>query len=164
MTSLLNRIMNRIASEPLMRQVVSSEVHEAVGADEGDLLELEIVGESHTQHVLGAIAGRKDAEGKRERVGVTLRCQPDNTYDGNAIRVEVMGQLTGHVSRGQAGLLSPLMQHSCAGALEAVGMIVGGWDDGDSSGYYGIRVWITQRDARRLGVRSDQIDSTRRQR
>ena len=75
-----------------------------------------------------------------------------------------MGQLTGHVSRGHAALLSPALQRSCAGALEAVGMIVGGWDDGDSEGHYGIRVWITQRDAQRLGVRRERLNAGWRRR
>ena len=91
------------AYEPPLRQIVTDEVHEAVGADEGELIELEIVGESYTQDALAAIAGPKQPDGKRERVGVTLRCQPDNAYDANAIRVEVFGQLTGHVSRAQRG-------------------------------------------------------------
>jgi hypothetical protein len=148
-----------------------AEVLEAPAHDDRELIELEIVGESFHQDAFAAIAGPKEAEGKRQRVGVTLRCEPDNEYDSNAIRVEVMGQPLGHVSRKTAALLSPAMQRSCGGALEAVGMIVGGWaalilnDDGTdrvSIGHYGVRVWIMHRDADRLGVRPDDLDSSLR--
>ena len=32
-------------------------------------------------------------------VGTSLRCEPTNEYDANAVRVEVMGQLFGYVAR-----------------------------------------------------------------
>ena len=46
-----------------MRQIVTDEVHEAVGADEGELIEIEIVGESYSQDALAAIAGPKSRTG-----------------------------------------------------------------------------------------------------
>jgi hypothetical protein len=135
-------------------------VHEAHGAevradaaDDGvDLIELEIVGESYRQDALALIAGPKDAEGKQFRVGVTLRCEPANQYDPNAVRVEAFGQHVGYVSRLHAGSLCPSLLSRCGGALEARGLIVGGWSDAQGDGAYGIRVWITTTDIERLGV------------
>ena len=144
-----------------------AEVRDAEFDGDDVLIELEIVGESFHQDALGAIAGPKMTEGKRQRVDVTLRCEPENQYNSNAVRVEVMGQPLGHVSRHVAATLSPAMQRSCGGVIAAVGMIVGGWaalirdDDGSdhvSVGQYGVRVWIVQRDADRLGWRPDDLD------
>lgn len=155
-------VSRRQPQEPLMRQMAADEMQEAADGD-GELVEVEVVGESHRQDVLAALAGPKQPDGKRARVGVTLRCEPSNLYDENAIRVEVMGQLTGYVSRSQTELLAPAIQRSCGGAIEAVGMIVGGWRNevgyaDVSEGHYGIRVWLTQRDAQRLAIRPDDLD------
>jgi hypothetical protein len=65
-------------------------------AESGDeLVELKIVGESYRQAAIAAIAGPKEPEGKSFRVGVTLRHEPENAHDRNAVRAEVMGQLLG---------------------------------------------------------------------
>jgi hypothetical protein len=124
------------------------------------LIEIEIVGESFCQMELERIAGPKEPDGKSYRCGVTLRREPDNKYDENAVRVEVMGQRVGHVARPSAALLSPAMQVHCGGILEASALIVGGWDDGSSQGSYGIRVWLTTADLTRIAV--DPKDVRRR--
>ncbi len=63
-----------------------------------------------------------------------------------------MGQLVGYCAREQAAIMSELMQQTCKGALEARGLVVGGWHDRDSEGHYGIRVWITTTDVARMGL------------
>src|SRR5258708_34967889 len=42
------------------------------------------------------------------------------------------------------------MQQHCGGVVEPRGLIVGGWNDGETEGHYGIRVWISQSDTARL--------------
>lgn len=115
------------------------------------LVEIEVVGESHHQDTLERIAGPKEPEGKQMRVGATLRREPTNPYDGNAVRVEVMGQLIGHVARTMAATLSPALA-AVGGAIEAQGVVVGGWKDRTSEGSYGVRVWLDPATAARLGV------------
>jgi HIRAN domain len=113
-----------------------------------------IVGESFRQAELERISGPKDEDEKRMVVGVTLRCEPDNKNDPNAVRVEVMGQHVGYVKRGRAKQLHPRMADRCGGAIECVGMILGGWRyDDDDEGYYGIRVWLRRGDRARLGLK-----------
>ncbi len=131
-----------------------------VDADDGVFFaELDVVGESYRQDALGLVAGPKRYDGVQRRVGVTLRCEPDNPYDCNAVRVEVMGQHVGYIGRHQAEVLGPAMHSRCGGVAEAVGVIVGGWDrGGDDSGSYGIRVWLKEEDVARLGVRADRLD------
>lgn len=135
------------AAERTERLVVEAGVADAPG----DLVEIEAVGESYHQDALERIAGPKEADGKEVRVGVTLRREPENEYDANAVRVEVMGQLVGHVAREMAEQLSPALA-PVGGAIETQGIIVGGWRDRDSEGSYGIRVWLDSAVAVRLGV------------
>lgn len=143
-------------------QISIEEAH-AEAAERGDkLVELNIVGEAAYQGALARLAGPKDADGKHAAFGVTLRCEPANAYDRNAVRVEVMGQLLAYVARAQAALLCPRIAAACNGVIEARGMIVGGWNDGASEGHYGIRVWLTTRDTDRLGVVAADIDKSLR--
>jgi HIRAN domain len=156
----LQRLLGKPESAARTQRELAAE-HVQTEADDLDLVEFEIVGESHRQPELEALAGPKEIDGKEVLVGVTLRCEPDNEYDGNAVRVEVMGQHLGYVARDQAVALSPAMQNGCGGALEARGLIVGGWRDSRSEGHYGIRVWVSGREAQRLGVQlvSTPVDS-----
>jgi hypothetical protein len=156
---LFNRIIGRRTIQPSPTTEAVIEVREdAEASGDGDLFEISIVGESFCQEDLQRIAGPKDADGKHHSCGVTLRCEPTNTYDVNAIRAEVMGLLLGHVARDTAARLSLAMQARCRGAIEARGMIVGGWKDGESEGHYGVRVWLTTADALRLGVDPSDIE------
>lgn len=139
-------------SAPTKRELAAERVEAQAEDIDAGLVEFEVHGESYRQDALAALAGPKRADGKQVLVGVTLRCEPDNTYDVNAVRVEVMGQLVGYIGRDQAVMVSPAMQQACGGALEARGLIVGGWRDSDSEGSYGIRVWVTGRDTNRLGI------------
>jgi hypothetical protein len=145
---------------PTQREVTTDlVVSEAAADNDEQIVEVDVVGESHRQDALAAIAGPKTFDAKEYLVGVTLRCEPTNSYDGNAIRVECHGQLVGYISRDHASMISPEMQQSCGGAIEARGLVVGGWDRGNGDvGSYGIRAWISQRDVDRLGVRADNLD------
>jgi len=139
---------------PSVRELDAAELaQQAESDDEADLVEIEIHGESFRQETLEALAGPKEADGKHVVEGVTLRCEPSNPHDPNAVRVEVMGQLVGYVARDQAPVVSQGMQRSCGGVLEERGLIVGGWRDRQSEGHYGIRVWLTRRDADRIGLK-----------
>jgi hypothetical protein len=155
---LLERLFSRGQAESPVREMAAQEVRQTAPDEVGDLVEVEVVGEGFRQDALAAIAGPKQPEGKQMLVGATLRREPTNAHDANAVRVEVMGTLLGYVSRALAEVLSPAIERACGGILEARGMIVGGWRDEDSEGHYGIRVWITQQDAARLGLRADAID------
>jgi hypothetical protein len=78
---------------------------------DGDLFEIEIVGESFCQSEPQRIAGPKGVDGKHHSCGVTLRCEPSNKHDANAIRLEVMGMKVGHVARDTAARLSPAINY-----------------------------------------------------
>jgi hypothetical protein len=151
------------------REFVAQEVREMTTQDDDELIEVSVVGESHRQDALAGIAGPKDEWGKRKHVGATLRCEPRNEYDSNAVRVEVMGQHVGYVGRDHARLLSPALQRTSGGVIEATGVVVGGWSrqerdsegryaDGTSEGHYGVRVWLTRPGLKRLDVPPRALD------
>jgi hypothetical protein len=68
-----------------------------------------------------------------------------------------MGQLLGYIPRATATQLSAAMEARCGSVLEGVGFIVGGWDDGDSIGSYGVRVWIGKEALNRIGVNPSAV-------
>jgi hypothetical protein len=168
----LSRLLSRSesAQPTTFREMTAEAMRAEAAANNEDIVEVwEIVGESFYQEALSKIAGPKHLVSKSEHVGVTLRCDPTNEHDENAIRVEVMGFQVGSVCRQTAATLSPAIQRSFGGILEGRGVIVGGWlDDGRddlgrfagtrSEGSYGIRVWITKRDTERLQIRADVLD------
>src|SRR3954463_15115433 len=110
--------------QPTRREADARLVRENVVRDTPEeLVELNVVGESYRQDALATISGAKAAEGKHFMVGATLRCEPTNEYDANAVRVEVMGQHVGYLAREQAAIMCPSLQRVCGGALEARGLI-----------------------------------------
>jgi hypothetical protein len=126
-----------------------------IAADD-QLVEIDVVGESHQQEALERIAGARTERGKHHAVGTTLRCDPRNQYDPNAIRVECMGQLLGYIPRQTAAHLAPpLIQHG--GVAEGIGVIVGGWDDGATIGSYGVRVWLPRLSLSRIDVDPERV-------
>lgn len=120
-------------------------------SDLDDVVEVEVVGEGSYQDAIERIAGPKEPEGKQMLVGATLRCEPSNEYDPNAVRVEVMGQLVGYLPRDLAAKVCTALSAK-GGAVEGSGMIVGGWRDAISEGHFGVRVWLNGRVASELGI------------
>ena len=63
---------------------------------EGDDLFIRVVGTSHYQEALRAIAGDGDV---RRNTIATLVAEPDNPHDANAIAVQVDDRLVGYLAR-----------------------------------------------------------------
>lgn len=61
--------------------------------------DLEVVGESHYQPALRAIAGRGEV---RHQCTAHLVMDDDNPYDAKAVRVDIEGKPVGHLSRDDA--------------------------------------------------------------
>jgi hypothetical protein len=141
-----------------------------------DLIELDVIGESHYQDALERVAGTRTEYGKHELCGITLRCEPANQYDANAIRVETYGQFLGHIPHATAATMSPLMLTGCGGCIEGIGVIVGGWASGrfrdehgryteaqapgarrEDQGSYGVRVWVNRAALKRVSIDCDAV-------
>jgi hypothetical protein len=117
---------------------------EAVELPEG--YEVEVVGESHYQEALHAIAvasGEFSANGIHFDCTAILRPEPTNPFDSDAIRIEIGGQLVGYLNRTAAKAYKAtgdfLAANRQIGSCHAT--IVGGWDRGENdSGSFGVRL------------------------
>lgn len=63
---------------------------------------LAVVGESHYQDALIAIAGPYSEGGRSMRCYAVLDPEDDNPYDSNAVRVEIGGDTVGYIARDDA--------------------------------------------------------------
>lgn len=70
---------------------------------------LRAVGESFYQPALEVACGRRNGEEVFFECEATLVSEPDNRFDGNAVRVEIDGRLTAHLARADAAAYQPLL-------------------------------------------------------
>lgn len=113
--------------------------------DDTDGDELEVVGESHYQRALASIVGGK------ARFGVSFPCtallvpEPENPHDVNAVRVEIQGKKVGYIAREGTSAARRLINRRGDGRSLAVNAeIVGGWDDGTSTGHFGVQLRLDE--------------------
>jgi hypothetical protein len=105
---------------------------------------VEVVGESFYRAALTRIAA---TAGPSRVLSATLRPDPSNPYDRNAVRVEIDGELVGHVPRDLAGLIAgPIAELAREGPVTAKAELRG---EPDSELGCGVVLWI---EARRLGL------------
>lgn len=91
---------------------------------------VEVVGESHYQADLEAIAGGKWEDPCDMEVTAYLIREPDNPYDRNAIAVYIQGHKVGYIGRGDAEDYAPILDelwanYTCRAACGA--HLKGGW-------------------------------------
>lgn len=108
--------------------------------------ELCAVGEAQCQEALLRIAGPKDVSGAHLAVVATLRRDPENSHDANAVGVYVEGRRVGYLPRAEAQEVSPLLKQR-GGACAVRGLINGGWDRGDGdTGFFGVVLYMPELD------------------
>ena len=109
---------------------------------EGDgRFETLVVGESHYQDALEAICGPRCEEGEDREVTATLICDDANSFDANAVRVDIDGRTVGHLSRDSAALYRAHLREKGFGKSPATctARITGGWARGPrGAGHYGV--------------------------
>jgi hypothetical protein len=112
-----------------------------------------VVGTSFHQDELEVIAGGRNFAGTRRRLlTVTLIREPDNPYDENAVRVDAAGVAVGHLSREDAPLFHPIIQHLAANAATCRAELIGGWDQGRGDrGSIGLEILTGLRPSRWTG-------------
>ncbi len=101
-----------------------------------------IVGESHYQEQIEAIAGGRSEDGARDiLVEAFLNPEPNNPYDPNAVVVTIQNQTVGYLSRDTAKIFCRTL---AAGGFETVSceaVINGGWNRGGGDrGHFGVRL------------------------
>ncbi|MFN2490117.1 MAG: HIRAN domain-containing protein [Actinomycetota bacterium] len=103
---------------------------------------LQVVGESYYQDALEQVCGGRCEEGASEEVIAALVLNPDNTWDPNAVSVEVNGKRVGHLPRTAAEAYQPVGKHLAELGMVGVcnAYIAGGWERkrGKDRGHFGI--------------------------
>ena len=106
---------------------------------------LEVVGESHYQDALWHIVGGRTADHVRKSINAILIPEPNNTYDANAIAVQISGPshalTVGYLSRDDAAAIGPGLRHLMARSGKYValnGVITGGGQRANGLGFLGV--------------------------
>lgn len=128
-------------------------VNPALQRDGDGSYETEIVGESHYQDALRAIAGPEAPSGHQLEVRAQLIPEPSNPHDGNAVAVFINGQKVGYLARDLAAVWTALLirrGHPSA-TMEVDALITGGWrreraDGSVSEGHYGVKLDLVDDD------------------
>lgn len=99
-------------------------------------------GESFYQETLVRLTGPPRRNGYLRPVDVTLRREPDNEHDFDAVRVEILGELVGYVAKEFASDLAWLMDGLTCPVCVVAGVIRGGYTRRPN---LGVMLWPGQR-------------------
>ncbi len=99
---------------------------------------LDVVGESHYQDNLRRVCGRPTAQGEDRWVSATLKPEPHNPHDPNAVVILIGNRPVGYLARDDARHWQPKLP---ARGLSVRAHITGGWQRGRSErGFYGVKI------------------------
>lgn len=102
-----------------------------------------IVGESFCQEALAKLCGGHNREGHELEVFAALVPEPGNSYDPNAVQVQIDGMAVGYLSKEDAPrYLAALAEAGLSGQAVAVqAKIVGGWRTNQhDAGHFGVKL------------------------
>lgn len=99
----------------------------------------EVVGEASYQDALEQICGGRDFYSAQHQCQALLIPEPNNPHDPNAVQVIVDRKLVAYLAREHA---VEYHQHIGMNASSCDAKIVGGWDDGETIGHFGIKLKI----------------------
>jgi hypothetical protein len=105
----------------------------------------EIVGESSFQANLLKLAGGKKKEyGVKLDVQATLRPEPTNPHDPNAIAVFIRKKKVGYLKSKDCPTFNDFLRQVGADSAVCNGRIIGGWDDGaGNEGHFGVKLSLS---------------------
>lgn len=101
-----------------------------------------VSGESFYKDVFLSLAGPPIRQGYLIAVSATLRREPDNAHDSNAIRVELGGRGVGHLPRGLAASIAPLLDRFSIAHFSIAGLVRGG---SETAPNFGLHLWPERR-------------------
>lgn len=109
--------------------------------------ETDVVGESHYQDALERICGGRTEEGHEFACLATLKPEPDNPHDPNAVAVWIQGEKVGYLARPMAAAFIISSQNNAVSEVTCDALIVGGWDRGERGmGHFGVRLDLFNED------------------
>lgn len=113
------------------------------------LREWEVVGESYRQDALLQAAGPKCEDGHWAECVATLRPEPENPHDDQAIAVDIDGRHVGYLPRDLARRHRAAVRRAIhtAGTATCAAVINGGWyrPEEESEGHFGVRLYFGER-------------------
>lgn len=99
----------------------------------------EVVGEASYQSALETICGGRRFYSAEHQCQALLLPEPNNPHDPNAVQVIVDRKVVGYLARAHA---VEYHHHIGMKASSCEAKIVGGWDDGETVGHFGIKLKI----------------------
>ena len=98
-----------------------------------------IVGESHYQTEIEALAGGRTRSGSTgKRIDVVLQPEPDNPYDPHAVVVKAGSLTIGYLARDVASLFNAALADAGYSSGGCKAAIKGGWDRDGDEGSFGV--------------------------
>lgn len=115
-----------------------------VALEGDDTFSFDIVGESHKQRELEALAGGRREHGADHQVQAILLPENNNRYDLNAVVVTISGEAVGYLDKANAKHWREVLFSTGPRAALVNAKIVGGWEcpDGDV-GHFGVKLDVT---------------------
>jgi hypothetical protein len=101
-----------------------------------------VVGESYYKEALLRLCGPPREYGYLIPLALDIVRDPQNPYDGNALRVEVDGRQVGHIARQLAAQLAPPLDSYGCQSFRVCGILRGG---STSAPHLGVHVWLDRR-------------------
>lgn len=103
----------------------------------------EVVGESHYQRAIMAQCGSHTRHGVEHECIATVRPDPSNSFDPNAVEVLIGGQRVGFLSREEAPRMREALTALGLGSATCGARINGGWRTNQyDEGHFGVRLAI----------------------
>lgn len=138
-------VIHKLASETNNTTDTHNNDADAESAEEveGPGYDVDIVGESHYQQAIEALAGGRHADGVKVEKTATLILDNLNRYDKQAVAVEIDGRKVGHLSRENARIYREHLKESGDPnrTVSCPALICGGWDRGsDDRGHFGVKL------------------------
>jgi hypothetical protein len=104
-----------------------------------------VVGESHYQDALEKIAGGYRRDSQAFIASAIMALDPDNSFDPNAVRVEIDGQTIGYLPSAEAKRIGGMMQDQSVSAATVEAQVRGGWRTNQhDQGHFGVRLKMPQ--------------------
>lgn len=103
----------------------------------------EVVGESHYQRAIMAVCGGHTRDGVEHECIATVRPDPSNSFDPDAVEVLIGGQRVGFLSREEAPRMKVALAAVGLGSATCGARINGGWRTNQyDEGHFGVRLAI----------------------
>jgi len=105
--------------------------------DLSDFYSYDIVGEQSYQENIKRIAGEKQEVSKAFETRARVVSEPNNSFDKNALKVQINGLTVGYIPKKDAASVSKQVKK-----IDTVvpALIVGGWKDSESEGNFGVKL------------------------